>query len=253
MEAALIVQPFELRGHDNDMCTCRMEIDKASKQDRTKIEVDSKKLQEAVQTHFAGHPFVTGQKFVVNYQSSKDASCPLKLTILDLDNRSDVMKSQANEQFNPKPRSEGSIARVGVMPRAGLEIEFKAGASQTVQVLSSDMRKQQVFKKDFNFGEMGIGGLGSELETIFRKAFASRVYPPALIRKLGVKHVRGMMLYGPPGTGKTTIARQIGQCLNSREPVIKSGPEMLNMYSANSRSSGRPRVPVSDSECDSTN
>ena len=58
---------------------------------------------------------------------------------------------------------------------------------------------------------MGIGGLDKEFSDIFRRAFASRIFPASVIKKLGVKHVKGMLLYGPPGTGKTLIARQVGQ------------------------------------------
>jgi vesicle-fusing ATPase len=77
---------------------------------------------------------------------------------------------------------------------------------------------------------MGIGGLDSEFSTIFRRAFASRIFPPGLIDKLGIQHVKGILLYGPPGTGKTLIARQIGKMLNAREPKIINGPEVLNKY-----------------------
>ena len=49
---------------------------------------------------------------------------------------------------------------------------------------------------------MGIGGLDTEFNAIFRRAFASRIYPPAVMQKLGITHVRGLLLYGPPGTGK---------------------------------------------------
>lgn len=38
--------------------------------------------------------------------------------------------------------------------------------------------------------------------------------------RLGIKHVKGMLLYGPPGTGKTLMARQIGKMLNGREPKV---------------------------------
>ena len=48
--------------------------------------------------------------------------------------------------------------------------------------------------------------------------------------KLGIQHVRGILLYGPPGTGKTLIARQIGKMLNAREPKVINGPEVLNKY-----------------------
>lgn len=51
---------------------------------------------------------------------------------------------------------------------------------------------------------MGIGGLDKEFNAIFRRAFASRVFPPEVIEQLGCKHVKGILLYGPPGTGTIT-------------------------------------------------
>ena len=65
---------------------------------------------------------------------------------------------------------------------------------------------------------------------LFRRAFASRVFPPEIMEQLGCKHVKGILLYGPPGTGKTLMARQIGQMLNSREPKIVNGPQILDKY-----------------------
>jgi len=77
---------------------------------------------------------------------------------------------------------------------------------------------------------MGIGGLDAEFGAIFRRAFASRVFPPGLVDKLGIQHVKGILLHGPPGTGKTLMARQIGKMLNAREPKIVNGPEILNKF-----------------------
>lgn len=54
--------------------------------------------------------------------------------------------------------------------------------------------------------------------------------PPGIIDKLGISHVKGILLYGPPGTGKTLIARKIGQMLNAREPKVINGPEVLNKF-----------------------
>jgi vesicle-fusing ATPase len=45
---------------------------------------------------------------------------------------------------------------------------------------------------NFKFEDMGIGGLDSEFSNIFRRAFASRVFPPGLVEKLGIQHVKGM-------------------------------------------------------------
>jgi vesicle-fusing ATPase len=87
-----------------------------------------------------------------------------------------------------------------------------------------------IFKSNFNFEEIGIGGLDKQFEIIFRRAFASRLLPKKLISDLGINHVRGIILHGPPGTGKTLIARQIGSILNCKEPKIVNGPSLLNKY-----------------------
>ncbi|KAF8253837.1 AAA-domain-containing protein [Wilcoxina mikolae CBS 423.85] len=95
---------------------------------------------------------------------------------------------------------------------------------------SSTRVSTSIIKHDFNFESMGIGGLDNEFAQIFRRAFASRIFPPGLIEKMGIQHVKGILLYGPPGTGKTLIARQIGKALQAREPKIVNGPEILNKY-----------------------
>jgi len=38
---------------------------------------------------------------------------------------------------------------------------------------------------------MGIGGLDSEISAIFRRAFASRLFPLDLVEKFGIQHVKG--------------------------------------------------------------
>lgn len=58
--------------------------------------------------------------------------------------------------------------------------------------------RQSIINPDWDFGKMGIGGLDTEFNAIFRRAFASRVFPPELVEQLGCKHVKGILLYGPP-------------------------------------------------------
>lgn len=90
--------------------------------------------------------------------------------------------------------------------------------------------RQSIINPNWDFESMGIGGLDKEFNAIFRRAFASRVFPPEVIEELGIKHVRGILLFGPPGTGKTLMARQIGKMLNAREPKIVNGPQILDKY-----------------------
>jgi len=108
---------------------------------------------------------------------------------------------------------------------------FKAkGATINVQLDNRAPAQNAIIRPDFKFADMGIGGLDEEFSTIFRRAFASRVFPPGLVQEMGISHVKGLLLFGPPGTGKTLIARQIGKMLNAKPPKIINGPEILNKY-----------------------
>lgn len=49
----------------------------------------------------------------------------------------------------------------------------------------------QLFKsRTLSFESLGIGGLDSQFENIFRRAFASRVFPPSILERLGIHHVK---------------------------------------------------------------
>ena len=49
-------------------------------------------------------------------------------------------------------------------------------------------RKQaftSIINPEWNFSKLGIGGLDKEFSAIFRRAFASRVFPPEIVDQLG--------------------------------------------------------------------
>ncbi|KAF9076917.1 vesicular-fusion protein SEC18 [Rhodocollybia butyracea] len=112
------------------------------------------------------------------------------------------------------------------------DVTFLKAPDSAIKIKSSARKAppNAILAPNFKFEDMGIGGLDNEFNDIFRRAFASRVFPPGLVEKLGIQHVKGILLHGPPGTGKTLIARQIGKMLNAREPKIVNGPEILNKY-----------------------
>jgi vesicle-fusing ATPase len=110
---------------------------------------------------------------------------------------------------------------------------------QNVIVEFNNNETKSIFKTEFNFKELGIGGLDKQFEVIFRRAFASRAIPTNICKDLGINHVRGILLYGPPGCGKSLTARQIGKILNCEEPKIVNGPSLLSKFHGESEENVR--------------
>jgi len=109
------------------------------------------------------------------------------------------------------------------------EIELKSN-DINFNLISSKLLKRDLFRKEYDFTQLGIGGMSDELMEIFRRALSTRAYKPDVIKKMGINHVKGILLYGPPGTGKTLIARKIGNLISDIPPKIVNGPEVLNKY-----------------------
>ena len=148
----------------------------------------------------------------------------------------------------------GSVAELGQLVKQ-TQLAFVADRKSMLRIegggesaLGGGGGQATLLNPDFNFEKMGIGGLDKEFGNIFRRAFASRIFPAREIAKYGIKHVRGMLLYGPPGTGKTLMARQIGKMLNSTEPKIVSGPEILNKFVGESEAAVRKLFEEAEAE-----
>lgn len=176
-----------------------------------------------IEQRFQEQMFAPGQRFIMDYKA-----IPLMLTVKTVD----LIDLTADE----KPTSTAAPALTGPHSRGILTshtlFTFYKDGTSGINIKASMRRPaaNSIIAPDFKFENMGIGGLDSEFSTIFRRAFASRIFPPGLVENLGIQHVKGILLYGPPGTGKTLIARQIGKMLNAREPKIINGPEVLNKY-----------------------
>jgi vesicle-fusing ATPase len=74
-------------------------------------------------------------------------------------------------------------------------ITFFKAADSNIHIKASAKRPppNAIIQPNFKFEDMGIGGLDSEFGAIFRRAFASRIFPPGLVEKLGIQHVRGKL------------------------------------------------------------
>ncbi|KAF8267436.1 AAA-domain-containing protein [Lactarius quietus] len=172
---------------------------------------------------FGGAVFTVGQLLVFEYHG-QNLRCTVKsVSVLEL--AAEQRRGGGVPSATDGPTDSGIVMEktdVTFMKEAQSKIRIKSSARKAAP--------NAVIAPNFKFEDMGIGGLDQEFSAIFRRAFASRVFPPGLVEKLGIQHVKGILLHGPPGTGKTLMARQIGKMLNAREPKIVNGPEILNKY-----------------------
>ncbi|KAL6121899.1 hypothetical protein NUSPORA_01131 [Nucleospora cyclopteri] len=163
-------------------------------------------------------------------------------TVLDGIEFTDSFKT-ANENFPLNPGQmlfyayEGSIFKLTIIElsvkKFGIIDQstemFISTSSSKVQLTNATV-DASLMRPSFSFEKLEIGGLKKEFEKMFRRAFVQRLYDPETIKKLGIPHVKGIMLYGPPGTGKTLIARKLGGLLGAKPPKVVNGPEVLSKY-----------------------
>ncbi|RPB02845.1 AAA-domain-containing protein [Choiromyces venosus 120613-1] len=171
--------------------------------------------------NFEGQIFAPGQLAIMDIRNIKlEIEVKAVQIAQDTDEKS-VLPSDAPKSKNP--------AHHGILkPHTG--ITFYEAAKSPIKIKHKRSAANAIIRPDFKFEDMGIGGLDTEFSQIFRRAFASRVISHEQVERLGIQHVKGILLFGPPGTGKTLIARQIGKMLRAREPKVVNGPEILNKY-----------------------
>ncbi|KAI9183231.1 transport between ER and Golgi ATPase protein [Blastocladiella emersonii ATCC 22665] len=186
--------------------------------------LDSVELVKLIQQSFVNQIFTVGQPFLFEYHGVNYTLALTTAESMDIDTMQRILRGEKVDVASQPAQVAMLLSETVINLTKATEAQFK---------LKGDAKKaamNPIIQPSFKFEDMGIGGLDAEFSAIFRRAFASRIFPPAIVEKLGIQHVKGILMYGPPGTGKTLMARQIAKMLNAREPLIVNGPEVLNKF-----------------------
>ena len=179
------------------------------------IKVEDTELLEIIKNSYVGTPINEGTflYFVHNGIGLTFEACELEIDPLGPMNEERSSKNKVNFGF--------------LAMDTNIEL---ASENPKYKINSKQMKAKRLTKFGFNFNEMGVGGLDTEISNIFRRAFTTRLYPTAYLEKYGIHHVKGILLYGPPGTGKTLIARTLANALNVAEFKVVNGPELFDKF-----------------------
>ncbi|KAM3475232.1 hypothetical protein MY8738_007502 [Beauveria namnaoensis] len=214
-----IYDPFQSGGKAY-LGSLDLEIGFASPSKKTEVPYDEDELAKQFMDTYGNQVLAPGQPLIMDVRN-----IPLRIVVKTVGLVDLAMGGEEGSQKRREAHARGILTnQTRVLFHRDGKGDFNLKPSM------NKPNSNAILAPDFKFEDMGIGGLGDEFSTIFRRAFASRVFPPGLIAKMGIPHVKGMLLYGPPGTGKTLIARQIGKMLNARPPKVINGPEVLNKY-----------------------
>jgi vesicle-fusing ATPase len=212
------VIPYEFDRTTSCCAAIALDVDFLQKKQSTTEAYDTDLMAEEFKSQFAGQVFHTGMPLAFSFQDKKLLSLTVKeLEVAEMKTGGDVKVTKGD---------------IGLL-LPNTKVTFGKGEGSTTNLIGKSkekMARQSIINPTWDFQKMGIGGLDKEFNAIFRRAFASRVFPPEVVEQLGCKHVKGILLYGPPGTGKTLMARQIGKMLNAKDPKIVNGPEILDKY-----------------------
>jgi len=193
---------------------------------RAETRISAELLEQYIKQTFNAEIFCKDQRWIIKWNTQSGQSNWLQLRIANIyvkDSSDGAIKEKTNSQF----RNMRSV-QFGKIDANETVVTLIAAANPYMKLEQKGLIQDP--SVDWDPEALGIGGLDAQFATIFRRAFTSRLYPQEVIKNLGVKHVKGMLLYGPPGTGKTFIARSIGKMLTQREPQVVNGPEIFSKF-----------------------
>jgi vesicle-fusing ATPase len=170
------VKPFNVKSY---IASMTVEIDYYNRRQPRKAppNFDTEQLQKSFQEDFGSgsttNVFSVGQLLTLQFKGIEKCP-PLEGVILDI-------------KLIDDSTTDGDKKKYGRLAANSI-ITFEKRPDSTIQLIGRNKGKSAqtaIISPDWDFKSMGIGGLDKEFSDIFRRAFASRVFPPELVEAMG--------------------------------------------------------------------
>lgn len=141
-------------------------------------EIDTDRLKEDFINNYVNQLVQPGQVLAMDFEGTK-----LELGISKLDFLQENITAPYGQITAPTEIRFRKNQGTKLVSLTGSRVSGGSGSGGT-----------SIFLGDFDFEKLGIGGLDREFNKIFRRAFASRIWPQHIIKQMGISHVRGMLV-----------------------------------------------------------
>ena len=163
-------------------CSLEVSFPRAPPADARRLELLDSDLEEEFRRSFQSQALANNQMLALQIKGSQGAQGILvKLQV----------KSAHAMDFGSGARTRHEMTSLGLLTDQTV-VSFAAApqVAGKLLVLNNSSQQRTIFQPDFSFEELGIGGLSREFGDIFRRAFAARVFPPKVVRAMGIKQAR---------------------------------------------------------------
>ena len=185
LNQALQVFPYTFNEMSDFIGTMVLHVDFFSKKKVTQDSFDTDAMAREFLYQFPKQSFNVGQIVVFQYQDK-----PLLQIIVSEIETTDLNALKVGKDTQMVKASSG-------LSFANSQITFEKAEGSSVFLTGKckgKVQRQSIINPDWDFSKMGIGGLDEQFNAIFRRAFASRVFPPEIMEQLGCKHVKGKLI-----------------------------------------------------------
>ncbi|NXF24308.1 NSF ATPase, partial [Rhodinocichla rosea] len=180
--------------------TMTIEIDFLQKKNIDSNPYDTDKMAAEFIQQFNSQAFSVGQQLVFSFNDKLFGLLVKDMEAMD----PSILKGESGTSKKQK-------IEVGLV-LGNSQVAFEKAENSSLNLIGKSKTKenrQSIINPDWNFEKMGIGGLDKEFSDIFRRAFASRVFPPEIVEQMGEYNLEKVILKPSVSSGRALLLLQV--------------------------------------------